>query len=410
MTAVPPDMTPDDPLARAEAALRASPVPSGPSEESLARALAVARAAEGRPGAVPWTRRNIMISTLKIAAAALIGAGGLLYIARPPKATARATAIEEVAQKLHDARTIVYRSSTTVEGAPPNMNPMKMRLFFRAPSQSRMEMDVAGAAPVTILDGTSHRMVILDAAKKSAMVMENVNPPQDFAAQTVERLRNLPAKDARPVGRERIGGVEAEGYRVEERGMPLVAWIDPATRLPLRIDIEAKVAGKEVRGTMTDFQLDPPLDDSLFRADPPAGYAVQTMNGGLVFDKPEAAVVRVLRSVAERTGGTFPAKLDDVDAYKALESAFPKPKAGERPSAATADPKTMELAMALGRVLGLRHEVKGYGYKADGVKLGDAGKIVFWYRPEGSDKYRAVYGDLHVGDVAADALPEKPKP
>ena len=44
------------------------------------------------------------------------------------------------------------------------------------------------------------------------------------------------------------------------------------------------------------------------------------------------------------------------------------------------------------------------------MKLGDADRIIFWYRPEGSEKYRVVYGDLHVGDVAADQLPEKPKP
>jgi hypothetical protein len=44
------------------------------------------------------------------------------------------------------------------------------------------------------------------------------------------------------------------------------------------------------------------------------------------------------------------------------------------------------------------------------VKLGDAGKIIFWYQPEGETKYRVVYGDLHVGDVSADQLPETPKP
>lgn len=41
---------------------------------------------------------------------------------------------------------------------------------------------------------------------------------------------------------------------------------------------------------------------------------------------------------------------------------------------------------------------------------GDAAKIVFWYKPEGSDKYRALFGDLHAADVTADQLPEKPKP
>lgn len=72
-------------------------------------------------------------------------------------------------------------------------------------------------------------------------------------------------------------------------------------------------------------------------------------------------------------------------------------------------PEDLERVMLIGRVLTLERGVKGYGYKADGAKLGDEGKIIFWYRPEGSEKYRVVYGDLHVGDVAADALPEPVK-
>ena len=52
----------------------------------------------------------------------------------------------------------------------------------------------------------------------------------------------------------------------------------------------------------------------------------------------------------------------------------------------------------------------GFGYKSDGVKLGDADKILFWYRPEGATQYRALYGDLHAADVTEDKLPEKPKP
>ena len=52
----------------------------------------------------------------------------------------------------------------------------------------------------------------------------------------------------------------------------------------------------------------------------------------------------------------------------------------------------------------------GFGYRSEGVKLGDADKILFWYRPDGGAQYRALYGDLHAADVPADKLPEKPKP
>ena len=51
---------------------------------------------------------------------------------------------------------------------------------------------------------------------------------------------------------------------------------------------------------------------------------------------------------------------------------------------------------------------KAYGYSPDKVKLGEADKMLFWYRPKKSDKYRAIFGDLHAEDVDADRLPEKP--
>ncbi|HEY2157439.1 MAG TPA: DUF2092 domain-containing protein [Isosphaeraceae bacterium] len=393
------NITPDDRLARAEAALRDVPIPDGPSEESLARALAVARAAEGRPDVVPWTWRRAMLSTLKIAAA-LAAVGGVLYVARPPAATA----FEEVAQKLHNAHTLAYNAVTTVEGAPPAMNPMKMKLFFKEPKSMRMEMQVADGGSTTVFDGARGRMLTLDPARKSAIVFEMANPKVDFVTKTVESLRNLPGKDAKPVGKERIGDVEAEGYRVVQDGLPVLAWVDPKTRLPLRIDVDDRIGGKQVKATLSDFRLDPPLDDALFRTEPPAGYSLQTINGGTLFAKPEEVVPRLLRAYADRHDGAFPRRLDDPTAF---ESLFPKDKK-EMPNR-KASPEDLERVMLVGRVLTLQREVKGYGYKADGVKLGDADKIIFWYKPEGADKYRVVYGDLHVADVTADQLPEKPK-
>jgi hypothetical protein len=42
--------------------------------------------------------------------------------------------------------------------------------------------------------------------------------------------------------------------------------------------------------------------------------------------------------------------------------------------------------------------------------FGDAGKILFWCRPAKSEKFRALRGDVHRADVAADELPENREP
>lgn len=46
-------------------------------------------------------------------------------------------------------------------------------------------------------------------------------------------------------------------------------------------------------------------------------------------------------------------------------------------------------------------------YAGKGLKLGDASKAVFWYRPEGSQSYRVIYGDLSIKDVAEKNLPRR---
>ncbi len=47
-----------------------------------------------------------------------------------------------------------------------------------------------------------------------------------------------------------------------------------------------------------------------------------------------------------------------------------------------------------------------YRYTGGGVKLGDAEKAVFWYKPKDSQNYRIIYGDLSVKDISQENLPK----
>ena len=44
-------------------------------------------------------------------------------------------------------------------------------------------------------------------------------------------------------------------------------------------------------------------------------------------------------------------------------------------------------------------------YTGGGVALGDAETPIFWYKPNGAETYRVIYGDLSIRDVASDDLP-----
>ncbi len=402
MSAIPP---PDDSLSHAEAALRRTQIPLGPSEETVSRTLA-ALEAKARSQGNPIPGRRIMTTSIKIAAAVLVAAGGLIYfaVAPPVKAT---TAFAEMAQKLSKAHTLSYR---TANEGPEVKEPMKGRCLFKEPNLTRVEIE--GGA-VMIMDGSQGKHLILDPAAKSALLLEGkAEPPPDNAAGTgmIDYLRQLTEGDAKSVADKQIGNIRARGYLVKKLGMEMTIWVDPATRLPLRIECLAKIQDKEFRSVATDFEIDPQLDDALFRVEPPAGYVLRKEESKTIgmdpktFLNPEQAAADFFRIFAEKTGGTFPKSLDDPAEFQKI-----MPKQAQK--SAIPDSETFRMIQSTTRFMMARQSLKdGFGYRPDGVKLGDADKILFWYRPDGATRYRALYGDLHGADVSEDKLPEKPKP
>ncbi len=403
MNVVPP---PDDPLDQAEEALRRTLIPDGPSEAIIGRTLAALNA-KTISSKTPFLRRTTTMSVLKIAAAVLVAAGGVLYFALAPSAKAT-TAFAELAQKLRNAHTLSHRM--TVEG-PDLKAALKGRYFFKEPKLMRNEVD---GGVVSILDGARAKQLVLDPAARSALLIEG-KPPEAAAAAPaasglIESLRQLTEGDAKPLGEKAIGTVRARGFLVNKLGVEMTIWVDPGTRLPLRIECVDHIQGKEIRMTLTDFQIDPVLDDALFSLDLPAGYALRKEESNIfamdekTFLDPEKAASDLLRLFAEKAGGAFPKRLDDADEYEKL-----LPKQAERSKLPSGE--TLKVMHSYTRfVMAIRTLKAGFGYRSDGVKLGDADKIVFWFRPEGAANFRAIFGDLHTGEVSEDKLPEKPKP
>lgn len=385
-----------DLLARAEAALSDLPIPAGPSDETLARTLAALAAAEVRP-AKPVTarKRATIFRMVQFAAAVLVAAGGLVYLGY--RLTQPAVAFADVAKKIAEADTLACQITMKT---PDLKEPLTMRFLAREPGLMRMERADGG---FTILDASRTEILAVDPTMKTAILMNfkmNADGPARGTASLVETLRKLGQKDGKAVGKKKVGDIEAHGFRVTEGDQEITVWADPKTKLPVLIEGRMKSGGLDAEFTMTDFQLNPKLDDAVFRLEAPAGYKLVKFEAEDL--KPEEDVARLLRAYAKKKDGKFPAKLDDFKVLAEIFTGEPKPDPAE-------NPEVMKLAMSLGRVAVHLKSLKGVGYKGEGVKLGDADKIVFWYKPEKAEKYRVLYGDLKSGDVTADKLPEKPK-
>jgi outer membrane lipoprotein-sorting protein len=386
MNMTPSSFPSDDLLARAEAALREAPVPAGPAAETISRTLSALRA-------VP--RRRVFS---KVAAALLFAAAGATIAGLLMRFEAT-PAFAEVAQQLRDAKTLTYQ--LTVQ-APVMKSPMTMRVLLKAPDWVRME---SPDGPITIGRLKEAKSLVLEPKSKTAMFVElkKSQLPQGAAQadslQRTERLRKLVEKEGQPAGKQRIGDIEAQGYRVVEGQQEWLIWADLRTKQPLRVEVKWP---PEVRATLSDLRLDVPLADDLFRLEPPSGYKRQEMIVQML--SPEDAIVWVLRLYTDTPGGRFPPKLNDPAAFgKHLRELHGNRKI-DKPS-----PADMQEVMNTTRVVLFVNSLKGdHGYRP-GVMRGDASRIVFWYRPAGAAQYRALYGDLHWADVTADQLPKPAK-
>ena len=174
-------------------------------------------------------------------------------------------------------------------------------------------------------------------------------------------------------------------------------WVDARTAEPLEMKLE--MYGPEVHVTLSDFEFDKELDEALFSLEKPAGYKeVAEMEIG---DASTEDLAEFFRFWAEARGGTFPETLSEVEwiqdctnYIKTLEK-----KMGQE--------ELFARATVWGRArlfLQVRPETQ-YHYAGKGVAMGDAGKAVFWYKPEGSDTYRVIYGDLSIKEVGEGDLP-----
>lgn len=399
-----PSPIPDDLLSRAVDAMRDGPVPEGPSEVTVARTLA-ALAAAGRPEVPVFRRRKPMIAFLKIAAMVVAAAGGLAYLAAPPPG-GTLVAFAATVRTLREAQGYSYRM--TMNGPDP-MKPVTSKTYYKATGVARTEQE---GGQVVIVNLNQGKTLFLDAASQSALLLESKPLEKDKRNAGIglaEKFRKLEATDGEPAGEKEIGGVKARGFRVKKRNDEMTFWIHPNTGLPLLVETTSQIQGKEFRGTLSDFVINPDLDEALFRTEPPPEYTLRRAESDVFGGDPEKlldvedAAVRLLRLYAEKSGGKLPAKIDDLAMF---EKFLPKPTKKD----ALPDPEMLRVFQTMVRFMMAARELKdGFGYKADGVKFGDPETIILWYKPKGANLHRAIYADLHGADVTADKLPEKPK-
>ena len=329
------------------------------------------------------------------------------------------------------------------------------RFFYKAPGLYRREtLGEDGEVRFVAVEDVRNRTTLeYDATRKTAVLRSLVEPsfsPQGPFATFTEAMKR---DDLQGLGEKQVGGLPATGYRykfftesanqdwsydfwlaTDAKGLvqgqvPGADLFDPAdvvadqtwepSLTTIRVDGEAydlaTTLGLGNSSFLThDIRLDVPLDDSLFSLEAPEGYEVST-RAPVVPE--EADVTEFLGVLARYFDGEFPASAlrfnqgPEYERFERIErNVLQKQPATE---AETAMVEAMHRWWSEGLpgpgplhvFIQQRAEAGTWKYLGGGVKLGEADRIVCWYRPKGSRVYHVVHGDLSVKEVAPGALP-----
>lgn len=344
------------------------------------------------------TKTRKFATAAMILIAALIG---LHFIAGPFSTTS--TVYAEVAERLQKAMTMTYKvtTSTPVEEMPD----MEMEVAFKEPGLMRMTMT---GGYVSVMDSVQGKGLSIIPGKKQFIEMDLSNLPDDPGQNqlsTIEKLRSLPDRADEELGEREINGRDVQGFRVTEEGVTYTVWIDPKTRELVEVETEFLNA-PGMNSTMTDIRFDVELPDELFSITPPDGYSRLELQVD-VSEANEDDLIEYLRLWSSWTkDNSLPPTLNPVELAKvSMEMA----KAGKFGSEQTTEEQSLDHAMKMTRgmmfVMKLPAE-SNWRYAGENAKYGDAETPIFWYRPEGSETYRVIYGDLSVKDVAPENLPQ----
>ena len=316
------DLNSEDLLDRAVHAVLGGPIPDELPPDRVAQLAALVRQAADQPELITLTGRirNMRTRTrIAVAAAVLIASVGLMSWLAPGGGAA--LAFVNVAEALTKVRSARWKSTTIVKRSQGEAEIRKEIGMFLAPCHERTEADIPGVPDGQSISICSGRKAThLSTPLKRATVMDlKVNmegfPDEEGPfGRTFLGLRQLALNaqsdkraDAEPLGIEVIDGRRAVGFRIRHGHGETTIWADPKTSLPIRVE-RAYSGETEISIVMTDFEIDPDLDESLFSLDVPEGYSVNKMQ--LEFPKsPLMLVAKAFGMAAEMNDGVFPPAL-----------------------------------------------------------------------------------------------------
>jgi len=204
-------------------------------------------------------------------------------------------ALADFLKPIREAKTVKYKVTTefAAQSVQIKLLPESMQRDLRKTTSEVMMLGATRkrtesvnpdkSKTIHIWDGGQGKSISLLPAKKRAEVFDDANKRREKTpngGDPVAKWRSmlLDAHDRPDAKRESLGkrvidGRQVVGFRISSPAAVFDVWGDPKTGLPARVEFTA-AAVPDVKVTMSDFEFNVDMDESLFSVEPPAGYEV----------------------------------------------------------------------------------------------------------------------------------------
>jgi len=353
---------------------------------------------------------NFIGKTLRIKPALLFGAVTailiiLLGIYIKPWNKGPEKVYAAVVNKFEKAKTMTYKCllQRKDERKPQGMSVMRYEFFYKAPGHVRIKGTSGRTIGIVINNLIERKGIFLMTWKKQYNEIDYTNMSEESLnrqIQVVEHMRSLPKRADKVLGEREIDNRKLLGFIVYEEAMKKIVWFDTVTEELVRIDMEfVNMTGANY--TISDIKFDVALNDSLFSLTPPEGYKMLKRRIEDSIEPTENDLINFLRIwTSLNQEKLFPPTLNDISELIKAEE-----KLDSNLDRALKKDENMKRSCFRGFtfVLEMKRENEWH-YKGKDVKLGSSDVPICWWKPDGSQTYRIIYGDLQIRNITSKEL------